>query len=900
MMRQYQRLKASHPEAVLLFRLGDFYEMFFEDAEIGARELDLTLTSRPTGRGERVPMCGVPHHAVESYLSRLVEKGHKVAVCDQVEDPRKAIGLVRREIVRMVTPATLLDPAALPEKSGNYIVSIALAPKTGSVGLASLDYSTGEFRTAEYEGKAGRARFADEMACLEPVEVIVEPVMGDDPEMTRLLHSAGGAGPTPYREQAYRVGEATRVLLEHFGAVSLEAFGCADRPLAVAAAGSLLAYLKDTGVGSLGHVRTLRTEGDGKVMTLDPATRRNLELVEPLRRSGSGPVPGMSGLGSIGGRARQGTLLGVLDHTVTSAGGRLLRSWILHPLLAVAPIVARQAAVAELTDRHLVREELRMQLARIYDLERLVARAATGAANARDLLALGSSLERIPGVRAALEDMLAPALGDLCAGLDPVTEAADLIARALGEAPPPGVREGGIIRPGFSPLVDELRSASSEGKAWVARLEAEERRRTGIKSLKVGFNQVFGYYIEVSRPNLGAVPPEYERRQTLSNAERFVTPALKEKEAVILGAEDRLRALEYELFCQVRTAAVAEAARIQATASSLAALDALLSLAEAAGLYGYVAPEIVAEGGIRIRAGRHPVVERLRSGEEFVPNDCALGGLGEPAFAVITGPNMAGKSTYCRQVALVVLMAQIGSLVPAAGARLGLVDRIFTRIGASDELSGGRSTFLVEMSETANILNHATARSLIILDEIGRGTSTYDGLSLAWAVAEHIVSEIGAATLFATHYHELIELENLLPGVVNYSISVRELGEDIVFLRKVKRGGVDRSYGIHVARLAGLPAAVIGRASEILYLLEGAGARRASLSGLAELAASGEKTAAMGEASDLRAARQMVFFEAAPSPIEQEIAALELLNLTPLEALNRLHSLRERLLKGRG
>jgi len=875
MMKQYQRLKASHPEALLLFRLGDFYEMFFEDAQIGASELELTLTSRPTGGGERVPMCGVPYHAVEGYLSRLVEKGYKVAVCDQVEDPRKAVGLVRREIVRMVTPGTLLDPGALPDKKNNYIVSIA-ADSSGTVGLASLDYSTGEFHTAEFRGETGRARFADELACLEPVEIIVEPG-GESPEMARLLARAGTAQPSPYREQAYRPGEAARVLLEHFGTVSLEAYGCADRPLAVAAAGSLLAYLKDTGVGALDHIRTLRTDTGGEVMALDPATRRNLELVEPLR-PGAGPRVGAGGSGH-----RQGTLLAVLDHTVTSPGGRLLRSWVLHPLTTEGPILARQTAVAELAQRHLAREELRTELRRVYDLERLVTRAATGAAGARDLLALRASLGAVPGLRAALEEAKAPALIDLSGRLDPVAEAADLIGQALDDDAPAGLREGGLIRLGFSPEVDELREASSDGKSWVAALEADERRRSGIKSLKVGFNQVFGYYIEVTRSNLGSVPPEYERRQTLSGAERFVTPELKEREAVILGAEDRLRALEYELFCQVRSKVAAEAARVQSTAAALATLDALLSLAEAASRYGYAVPEITPEAGLQIKSGRHPVVERLRGGEEFVPNDCALGG-GEPAFAVITGPNMAGKSTYCRQVALIVLMAQMGSLVPAGAARVGLVDRIFTRIGASDELSGGRSTFLVEMSETANILNHATARSLIILDEIGRGTSTYDGLSLAWAVAEHIVTSVGAITLFATHYHELTELEELLPGVANYSISVREMGEDIVFLRKVCRGGVDRSYGIQVARLAGLPASVIGRATEILHKLEGTGVGREVGAGRAEAAAG----------------RQLVLFEATPSEIEREIADLDLPNLTPFMALSRLHSLQERLRKGRG
>ena len=882
MMKQYQRIKAAHPDAILLFRLGDFYEMFFGDAEVGARELEITLTSRTTGAGGRVPMCGVPYHAVEAYLSRLVEKGYRVAVCDQVEDPRKAVGLVRREVVRVVTPGTLLDPAALPEKGNNYIAavasSVAGASRRRVYGLAVLDYSTGEFRAAEFAGEAGLARLTDELACLEPAEVVVQPTAGEDVELGRTLARVLRRAPATYAEQAFRPARAAETLLGHFGVVSLESYGCADKPLAVAAAGGLLAYLRETGVGTLEHIRALRTDTGGEVMALDAATRRNLELVEPLRPGGGG------------GRVRQGTLLAVLDHTVTSAGGRLLRSWLLHPLTGLEPIQARQAAVAELAQGHLVREELRAELRQVYDLERLVTRAAAGAAGARDLLALRDSLAAVPAIRTALEGATAPLLGELAGRLDPVTEVGDLIRAALVDNPPVGLKDGGLIRPAYSPEADVLREAATGGKAWVAGLEVEERRRTGVKSLKVGYNQVFGYYIEVTRPNLGAVPPEYERRQTLANAERFVTPELKEREAVILGAEERLASLEYEIFVSVRERAAAEAARIQATAGAVATLDCLLALAEAARRYGYVRPEVGDQPGLVIKGGRHPVVERLQSTEEFVANDCTLGGA-EPAFAIITGPNMAGKSTYCRQVALIVLMAQMGSLVPADAARLGLVDRIFTRIGASDELSGGRSTFLVEMSETANILHHATSRSLIILDEIGRGTSTYDGLSLAWAVAEHIAVGLGSLTLFATHYHELTELEQRLPGVVNYCISVRETGDDIVFLRKVARGAVDRSYGIQVARLAGLPAPIIGRAREILHELETAAPLRG---------ARDEVAAAGAFEGSLRRASQMVLFEAPPSETEREIADLDLVNLTPLEALTRLYALQERLRKGRG
>lgn len=902
MMKQYQRLKAAHPDALLLYRLGDFYELFFGDAEIGARELDLTLTSRPTGGGQRVPMCGVPYHAAEAYLSRLVEKGYRVAVCDQVEDPRHAAGLVRREVTRVVTPGTLLDPGSLPEKANNYIASVAFDPGSGTVGLASLDYSTGEFRTSDFAGGEGRSRFADELLCLDPAEIIVEPAADEDPQLARTFGRLPRARAVPFREQAYRPAEAARVLVEHFGTVSLEGFGCDARPVATAAAGSLLAYLHETGVGDLRHVRTLRTMAPGDDMALDAATRRNLELVEALR-PGAGPLaasaPGV-GPAATSGRGRRGSLLAVLDHTVTAAGGRLLRTWVLRPLTRTDAIRRRQAAVAELTQRQLVRQELRTELGGTYDLERLVARAATGSGGGRDLLALARSLGAVPAVKTALEGVEAPLLRELAEALDPVPDVGGLVSRALVDAPPPTLREGGLIRDGYSAEVDMLRETAGGAKAWVTRLEAEERRRTGVKSLKVGFNQVFGYYIEVTRPNLAAVPPGYERRQTLANAERFVTPELKEHEAAILGAEDRLRALEYDLFVQVRDQAAAAAGRIQQTAAGLAALDAYLSLAEAAARHGYTVPEIAAEPGLVIKGGRHPVVERLQTGDEFVPNDCVLGGA-EPTFAIITGPNMAGKSTYCRQVALIVLMAQIGSLVPASSARIGLVDRVFTRIGASDDLPGGRSTFLVEMSETANILNHATSRSLIILDEIGRGTSTYDGLSLAWAVAEYIASELRALTLFATHYHELTDLEQILPGVGNYSIAVREKGDEIVFLRKVAKGAIDRSYGIQVARLAGLPAVVISRAGDILHELESRGSAEDSDGRATRVGAPGAAAEVAAAAGPRRApAAQIALFETPPSPIEREIADLDLMNLTPIEALTTLHAIQERLRKGRG
>ncbi len=922
MMKQYRRIKATHPDTILLFRLGDFYEMFFEDAEVGARDLEITLTSRTTGGGQRVPMCGVPCHAVDSYIARLVELGHRVAVCDQVEDPRQAKGLVRREVVRVVTPGTVLDPTALPEKANNYLAAVTVGA-SGTVGLAWLDFSTGEFRTTEFRGEGALGLFADELGCLDPAETVVDPAVGGSPDVSRILGRLLRREPVPFRAHAFRQDEAARTLLEHFGVVSLEAYGCADKPLAVAAAGGLLAYLKETQVGRTDHILTLRTDSRRGTMPLDAATRRNLELVEPLRPGGSGPGgPGRGGgAGRAGGGAsgRVGTLLGVLDRTVTSAGGRRLRSWLLHPLTDREHILARQEAVAELAARPLVREECRSLLGGVHDLERLVARAATGGAGARDLLALGESLDAVPGLAASLENAGAAELREVAGRLHALPELRALIRDALVDEPPAGLKDGGLIRDGYSAEIDALRQGASEAKAWIAALEAEERRRTGVKSLKVGYNRVFGYYIEVTRSNLGSVPEGYQRRQTLAGAERFVTAELKEKEAIVLGAEDKLKELEYEIFRGVRDRVAAEAASIQETAAALADLDALLSLAEVGARYGYCRPDISEESGIVIKGGRHPVVERLQTAEEFVPNDSVLGREG-PTFVIITGPNMAGKSTYCRQVALIALMAQIGSLVPADKATIGIVDRIFTRIGASDELSGGRSTFMVEMSEAANILNHATRRSLVILDEIGRGTSTYDGLGLAWAVAEHIVREIGALTLFATHYHELTMLEDELPGVGNYCVTVREMGEDIVFLRKVVRGAVDRSYGIQVARLAGLPASVIARAREILAQLETAreardvvaAGREADGSAAGEGAGERPGGTAAGRGGAVAAGRlgpaahgrgsgsQLILFEALPSEIEREILELDLVNLTPLEALSKLDDMQKRLRKGRG
>ncbi len=859
MMRQYQQLRARYPGMLLMFRLGDFYELFFDDAVVAARDLEITLTSREVGKGRRVPMCGIPHHALDSYLARLVERGHRIAICEQLEDPRRARGLVRRDVVRVVTPGTLVEPALLPGHANNFLA--ALRPGGAAWGLAAADLSTGEFCVTELAGAEAAARMAEELARLAPREVLVPD---DAADVEGLLPD--GSHLTRLEAWAFDPATARQRLLAHFQVATLDGYGCEHLPLAVAAAGALLHYLQQTQRAPLRHLWRLVTYSADGGPVVDEATRRNLELVRNLRDGGS-----------------RGTLLEVVDQTLTPMGARRLRQWLLQPLRDRPAILRRQEAVAYLVGQTRVREDVRASLRGLADLHRLVGRAGHGSATPRDLVALAASLRRLPSLAGCLGGDLPELLADRRDAVGDHTAVAALIEAAIADHPPATVQDGGVIRDGYSPELDELRRLSREGKAWIATLEATERQRTGIKSLRVGYNKVFGYYLEVTRPNLHLVPPDYIRKQTLVGAERFVTQEMKEKEAAILGAEERIAELEAALFAQVRDQVAAQAGPLLRTADAVADLDALAALAEVAVAGGYTRPEITDEPILEIRAGRHPVVERTRAEERFVPNDLVMTPH-DRAILIVTGPNMAGKSTYLRQAALIVLLAQIGSYVPAAAARIGVVDRIFTRVGATDDLATGRSTFLVEMQEVAHILHHATARSLIILDEVGRGTSTYDGMSLAWAVVEYLHDRVGARTLFATHYHELTELADLLPRVRNVTMLVREEGQRIVFLRQVADGRADRSYGIHVAQLAGLPPAVIEQARRILARLEATA-----------------RAAPAGEAflppvpSRATGAWQLSLPLAAPSAVEEALLALPLESMTPMDAMAALHDLRERL-----
>lgn len=856
MMRQYQDLKASHPDALLMFRLGDFYELFFDDATIAARELDIVLTSREAGKGRRVPMCGVPHHALTGYLARLVDRGYRVAICDQVEDPRKARGLVRREVTRVVTPGTVMDAAMLQAREHRYLA--AVAPEAGRWGLAAADLSTGDFLATQIEGADAGRRLADEIMRLDPKEIVVP---GEDGDADLIPANR----PVPARLDAWKFepGLARRVLLQHFGVVSLDGFGLENLPLAAAAAGALLQYLQQTQLSALAHLRGVRVYSTERALGLDDTTQRNLELLRN-RRDGTA----------------SGTLLSVLDETVTPMGGRMLREWLLRPLTDVAEIEARLRAVAVALAERPRRASLRAALGDLPDLARLVGRIGHGSATARDLVALKAGLERLPRIREEVEGLGDARFAALAMDITPHRHITEHIGRALADDPPAGIREGGMIRAGYDAALDELRAAASDGKGWIAGLEAAERERTGIKSLRVGFNRVFGYYIEVSNANRRLVPADYIRKQTLTNGERYITPDMKEREATILGAEERMAEMEYELFGALRDWVAAESAALLETARAIAEVDVFLGLAESAERGEYVRPEMTDEPVLEIRGGRHPVVERLLEGERFVPNDVLMD-VRDRALLIVTGPNMAGKSTLLRQAALITIMAQMGSFVPAAAARIGVTDRIFTRVGATDDLAGGRSTFLVEMQEVARILSGATMRSLIILDEVGRGTSTYDGMSLAWAVVDYLHDRIGARTLFATHFHELTELADLLPRVYNISMQVREEGDRIVFLHSVADGRADRSYGIHVARLAGIPDDVIDGARRILRQLEAAAARP------------GEPEAARMP-SRARRGRQVSLALDLSSPIEEALLAMAIESMTPLEALQALADLRER------
>jgi DNA mismatch repair protein MutS len=796
MMAQYRQIRGKLPEhTILFFRLGDFYEMFFEDAKEAAQILDITLTRR-----QGIPMCGVPFHAADGYLAKLIRAGKKVAICDQVEDPAQAKGIVRREVTGIVTPGTIMQDTILTSVQNNYLGGFC---RCGEVfGMAMLDISTGAFWVEESKDAA---MLAETLRQFAPRECLVPSEQMGDPLMKSLMASLGGMVVNGGEDWVFRYDVARDRLIRHFGVHSLDGFGCEHKPAAVGAAGGILYYVQEDLKRDVKHVRSLRVTNPSETMMLDQATCANLDLIPRRSEERRGSV----------------TLLGTLDETRTPMGGRMIRDWILRPLAGVSGIERRLDAVEALTrDRTLLRE-IRDRFSGIRDLERLVARLSAGSGNGRDLRAMGASLEALPGIRALVAEHRVDLLRTLGGDMVLLPEVSELIGRAIEDEPPVALKEGGMIRKGFNAELDELRVAASEGRQWLAEFQSREQARTGIKTLKVRHNKVFGYYIEISKGQLAHVPDDYIRKQTLVNAERFVTPELKEYERKIMGAQERSIALEYDLFVEIRERVVVKTAEIQQTALALATLDVLASLAERAVMGRYVRPRINDSGKVWIKDGRHPVVEGMADAERFVPNDTLLG-RDDHQLIVLTGPNMAGKSTYIRQVGLIVIMAQMGSFVPATEAEIGVVDQVFTRVGASDDLARGRSTFMVEMQETANILNNATPRSLIILDEIGRGTSTFDGISIAWAVAEYLHNneKSKAKTLFATHYHELTDLALTMPGVKNYNVCVSERNDQIVFLRKIVAGAADKSYGIQVARLAGLPAEVIDRAKEILTNLE--------------------------------------------------------------------------------
>jgi DNA mismatch repair protein MutS len=858
LMRQYAAIKNAHPAALLFFRLGDFYELFFDDAVIAARELQITLTSRNKEKGVAVPMCGVPYHAAESYISKLIRKGFKVAVCEQTEDPRVAKKLVRREVTRVVTPGTAAD-SWLSSEENNFLAALSKAGER--VGFAALDLSTGEFRATEFSGEDAAGRVEEELEQLRPKELLYA---SSAPLFEAARPSPGcDWAATALDDWIFAPDHAIPLLENQFGVLSLEGFGLVGKPAAAAAAGAILYYARSTQRGNLDHVDRVGFYERHHCLVLDAVTVRNLELIEPLF---AGPDSGV-------------TLFRCLDVTVTAMGKRLLRAWMLRPSIEAGEINARLDAV-EAQTKHLVpREELRRALDGIFDLERLLSRVTLETANPRDVLALAASLAKIPAVRTALEQFAAERLKTLRASVDELTDLRQRIDRSIVPEPPISPADGGIIASGVDRELDELRDLSRNSKQYLAQVEQRERQRTGIASLKVKFNNVFGYYLEISKPNLHLVPEGYERKQTLVNAERFTTPELKEYEAKILDAQEKIVSIERRLFADLRAAIAAEARRIRQTALALAQVDVLASLAHVAALRHYCRPKFDDSTDIEVLAGRHPVIEQQElagAGQRFVPNDLYLNATTDSVL-VLTGPNMGGKSTYLRQAALIVILAQMGSFVPARSARLGVVDRVFTRIGASDNLARGRSTFMVEMTETAAILHTATPHSLILLDEIGRGTATYDGLAIAWAAIEYIHARTRAKTLFATHYFELTELAELLSGVKNYHVAVKETGNGIAFLRKVEPGAADRSYGIEVAKLAGLPHEVIERARAVLVEHESAGQQ-----------VRGQLTPRAGPLSN-----QLTIFTALSQPVLEKLRELDLNRLTPLEALNLLAELKQ-------
>ena len=872
MMKQYMQTKEEYKDCILFYRLGDFYEMFFDDALTASKELEITLTGKNCGLEERAPMCGIPYHAVDSYLNRLVSKGYKVAICEQVEDPKTAKGIVKREVIRVVTPGTDLDTQGLDETKNNYIMCIVYM--ADRYGLSVADVTTGEYLVTELDSQT---KLMDELYKFMPSEIVCNEAFYmsglDLDDLKNRLHMA------IYSLEAWYFDDALcrETLQEHFKVASLEGIGLSDYECGMIASGALLKYLEETQKNSLSHMSRLTRYATGNYMVLDSATRRNLELVETLRE-----------------KQKRGSLLWVLDKTKTAMGARTLRKYVEQPLIDKESIVKRLDAVAELKDNAICREEIREYLNPVYDLERLVGKITYQSANPRDLIAFQSSLSMLPSVKCILKDMESDLLKEIYEELDPLEELCDLVGRAIQEEPPLAMKEGGIIKDGYNEEVDRLRKAKSEGKNWLADLETKEREKTGIKNLRIRYNKVFGYYLEVTNSFKDLVPDYYTRKQTLANAERYIIPELKELEDTILGAEDKLCALEYELYCEVRNTIAAELTRIQRTAKAVAKLDVIASLALVAERNNYVRPKINEKGVIDIRDGRHPVVEKMIPNDMFIANDTYLDDK-KQRISIITGPNMAGKSTYMRQAALIVLMAQLGSFVPASSANIGLVDRIFTRVGASDDLASGQSTFMVEMNEVANILRNATSKSLLILDEIGRGTSTFDGLSIAWAVVEYISNSklLGAKTLFATHYHELTELEGKISNVNNYCIAVKEKGDDIVFLRKIVKGGADKSYGIQVAKLAGVPDPVINRAKEIVEELV-----TADITGkVKDIAVQGSETKkkTQKKLDEVDLTQFSLFDTVKDDDVLNELKELDISHMTPMDAMNKLYQLQNKL-----
>jgi DNA mismatch repair protein MutS len=861
MMQQYLDQKKIWPDCILFFRLGDFYEMFFEDAIPASRELELTLTGRDCGQAERAPMCGVPYHAVDSYISRLVGRGYKVAICEQVEDPALAKGIVKRDVIRVITPGTITDPAMLDERRNNYILSIYCL--NSYFGLAACDLTTGAFEATTLVVGSTSDKLLDEIARYSPSEIIcnqsflqnpVSLVVREKLNITLSLRQDNNFSSDAISEYA--------TLKPQLPADSEQ------MPLWAHAAAAMLLYLTETQRVQPGHIKPVRAYLLSEFMNLDPTARRNLEITETIRD-----------------KARRGSLLWAIDRTVTTMGGRLLRRWLEQPLLNVHDIDQRLNALSDLKDQFLLRQEIRESLHGLYDLERLTGKIALQSANARDLTALAHSLGKLPPLLAILQPVRDAWLKTLAGQIDPLPDLRVILEQALADEPAIGLKEGNLIRAGFDAELDKLRLAATEGKNWILALEAGERERTGIRSLKIGYNRVFGFYIEVTRTNLGQVPDHYIRKQTLANGERYITPELKEMEDTILGAEQKAVAMEYEIFCRLRDQAVVEIRSLQQTALALATLDVLAGLAELAERDNYCRPLVDLSDSLDIRQGRHPVVEKVLGAGRFVPNDLKMDMAGNRVM-ILTGPNMAGKSTYMRQVAQIVLLAQVGSFVPAQSARIGLVDRIFTRVGASDDLASGQSTFMVEMNEVSQILRHATPRSLLILDEIGRGTSTYDGLSIAWSVIEYIVDRqnLGCRTLFATHYHELVDLETVLPGVFNCHVEVSEENGDVIFLHRIMPGGTDDSYGVEVARLAGVPDAVVTRAREILIQLEEENVGRQKLK-------IRRNARPMDGQLDLFASSMAL---KNTDGILERLKSLDIQQLTPLDALNILHDLHQK------